>query len=106
MNNELHTRMYGDAYGNHVGNRQYEDMTTATALSRKVAPVTETPAQRRVRWANMTPKQIIRATPIADLQKFARRGSEMAATELKRRGEQAARALQIPRPDPPLDLGV
>lgn len=106
MQNELHTRMYGDEYGNHTGARQYAEMTTATDLSKKVAPVTETPAQRRVRWANMTPTQIIRATPLVDLQKFARRGAPMAIAELKRRGEQVARAIQMPRPDPPLDLGV
>jgi len=106
MQNELHTRMYGDAYGSHTDTTTYKDMTTATSLSKKIAPDAETPAQRRVRWANMTPKQIIRATPQADLQKFARRGSEMAIAELKRRGKQITRAVQMPRPDPPLDLGV
>lgn len=106
MENQLHDRMYGDDYGSHTSKTGYRDMTTATDLAKKIAPDTETPAQRRVRWANMTPNQIIRATPPADLQKFARRGSAMAAKELKRRGEQIARAVQMPRPDPPLDIGV
>jgi len=94
--------MYGDTYGNHVGKQRYEDLTTATNY---VAPVPETPAQRRVRWANMSPKQIIRATPPADLQKFARRGSEMAIAEMVRRGYTAA-PVKFPLPDPELDIGV
>lgn len=106
MDNQLHDRMYGDRYGSHTTADEYRDMTTATNLAKKIAPDTETPAQRRVRWANMTPNQIIRATPLTDLQKFAGRGAPMAIKELARRGGQRARAVQMPRPDPPLDIGV
>lgn len=106
MENKLHNLMYGDEYGSRIDPTEYQNMTTATNLAKKVAPATETPAQRRERWAHMTPTQIIRATPIADLKKFAGRGAPMAIKELKRRGTQAARAVQMPRPDPPLDLGV
>ena len=105
MQNELHTRMYGDEYGSHVGAVGYQNMTTATELSKNVAPVSETPAQRRVRWAHMTPEQIIRATPDADLCKFARRGAPMAIAEIKRRGGGDA-PVKFPLPDPALDIGV
>lgn len=106
MQNELHERMYGDQYGSRTGQTEYRDMTTATDLAKNIASDAETPAQRRERWAHMTPSQIIRSTPIADLQKFARRGAEMAIAELKRRDAKMTRAVQIPRPDPPLDIGV
>jgi hypothetical protein len=33
----------------------------------------------------MTPEQIIKATPIEDLKRFANRGAQMAIVELKRR---------------------
>lgn len=104
MQNELHTRMYGDAYGNHTGPQQYQNMTTATNLSKKSAPVIETPAQRRERWAHMTPEQIMRATPDADVIKFARRGAPMAIAELERREHRES--MKFPLPDPELDLGV
>lgn len=106
MENRLHNMMYGDKYGSRIGQTEYRDLTTAATLATKEAPAAETPAQRRARWKNMSPKQIIRATPIEDLQKFARRGATMAIAELKRRDAKMARAAQMPRPDPPLDLGV
>jgi len=63
----------------------YKNLTTATDLRKKETPQEETPAQRREKWHKMTPEQIIKATPIADLKRFANRGAPMALVELKRR---------------------
>jgi len=64
---------------------KYQNMTTATDLKTKETPIKETPMQRRKRWHNMTPEQIIKATPIEDLKKYANRGAPMAIKELERR---------------------
>ena len=66
----------------------YENLTTASDITRKEEPAKETPAQRRKKWHNMTPEQIIAATPAADLARFANRGAPMAITELQRRTTQ------------------
>ena len=64
---------------------KYQNMTTATDLTKKETPIKETPMQRRARWHNMTPEQIIKATPMEDLRKYANRGAPLAMRELKRR---------------------
>lgn len=64
---------------------EYKNMTTATDIKKKEAQPKETPMQRRKRWHGMTPEQIIKATPIEDLRKYAGRGAPLAVKELKRR---------------------
>lgn len=58
--------------------------------ARKPQPQAASRAEQKQSYAGKTPEQIIRATPIADLKKFAGRGAPMAIAELRRRETERA----------------